>query len=454
MNREYCCFFCFDLDLVTHLSDRFNSIYRIYGIVDISGPIYVVRDPELVKKFTIKDFDYFEDHSTIVDEHSDKLWGNSLLLLKGKKWRQMRSTLSPAFTGVKMRLMYNLVSECVDEVVKHLKQHSEKFDVEAKDLFTRYTNDVIASCAFGLKINSLVDKNNEFYVDARKASNFNNPIQVAKMLTHLTLPKIARVLKLRIVNPTKFKHIILSTMEIRKKNNIFRPDMVNIMMQIRDGSLKHQIEEKDVQEDFAAVDESDVGKGTVNRTWNDDEIVAQCFIFLVAGFETTSNILALMAYELVVNPDVQQKLYAEIAETNKNRAGKPVDYDVFRKMKYFDQVVSEVLRKYPPLVQPDRVCVKNYQFDNGNNLRFTIEKGSRLFMTTYGIHHDAKFFAEPEKFDPERFNDDNKHNIVTGTYFPFGSGPRNCIGKKWIRKSIDGIFKIHVPLSICIQMLI
>ncbi|XP_031619720.1 probable cytochrome P450 9f2 [Contarinia nasturtii] len=423
----------------------------IYGIVGISGPAYVVRDPELVKQFTIKDFDYFEDHSTLVDEHSDKLWGNSLIMLKGKKWRQMRATLSPAFTGTKMRKMYKLVSECVEEVVKHSKQRNEKLDVEAKDLFTRYTNDVIASCAFGLKINSLIEPNNEFYLNAKKVSSFNNPIAVAKMLLHLMLPNIARALKIRIVNPTIFKSIILDTMEFRQKNNIFRPDMINIMMQVRDGSLKHDTEDaKESPENFSVVQESDVGKATVNIAWNDDELVAQCFIFLVAGFETTSNILSLMAYELVINQDVQQELYEEIAEMDKNLNGKPVDYDVLQKLKYFDQVVSEVLRKYPPLAQPDRLCVKDYAFDDGNNLKFTIKKGSRLFMTTYGIHHDPKYYPNPDKFDPERFNDENKGSIKSGTYLPFGIGPRNCIGSRFALMEIKAIF-YHLLLNYSLE---
>ena len=92
--------------------------------------------------------------------------------------------------------------------------------------------------------------------------------------------------------------------------------------------------------------------------------------------------------------------------------------------------MSEVLRKYPQLVQPDRVCVKDYVFDDGNNLKFTIEKGSRLFMTAYGIHHDSKYYPDPEKFDPDRFSDENKGKIQPATYIPFGIGPRNCIGKK------------------------
>lgn len=55
---------------------------------------------------------------------------------------------------------------------------------------------------------------------------------------------------------------------------------------------------------------------------------------------------------------------------------------------------------------------------------------AQWLFPVYGFHHDSKYFPNPEKFDPERFSDENKHNIIPGTYLPFGIGPRNCIGKK------------------------
>lgn len=69
-----------------------------------------VRDPELIKQLTIKDFDHFPDHFSIFDEEMDPLMANSLVMMKGQKWRDMRATLSPAFTGSKMRQMFVLVN--------------------------------------------------------------------------------------------------------------------------------------------------------------------------------------------------------------------------------------------------------------------------------------------------------------------------------------------------------
>lgn len=111
---------------------------------------------------------------------------------------------------------------------------------------------------------------------------------------------------------------------------------------------------------------------------------------------------------------------------------KKITYDDVQKMKYLDQVVCEVLRKWPAAFQLDRHCVKDYDFDDGDKLKFKIEKNSNIIFPIYAVQHDPKYFPEPEKFDPERFNDENKHKIVSGTYAPFGLGPRNCIGKCFI----------------------
>lgn len=399
----------------------------------------MVRDPEIIKKISIKDFDHFEDHQLFSD--ASGLWSNSLLFMRGQKWRQMRATLSPAFTGHKMRQMYELISECAEDFVCHLKGQKDKVDgklnVEIKDLFTRYSNDVIASCAFGLKINSFAEPNNEFYVDGKKITNFTSPTVMLQTLIVFFLPKLAKVLKLGISKALKFKKMVLQTMEFRKKNNIFRPDMINIMLQVRDGSLKYQEDDKskELNEGFASVEESDVGKVSVNLNWNDDEIVAQSFLFFIAGFETVATMLTFATYELVVNSDIQQRLYKEIVEMNAELDGKRINYDALQKMKYLDQVVCEAMRKWPPLVVVDRVCTKDYVLDDGENLKFDVEKGSVFFIPIFGIHHDPNYYPDPEKFDPERFSDDNKENIAPGTFIAFGVGPRNCIGNNIVTRT-------------------
>lgn len=154
------------------------------------------------------------------------------------------------------------------------------------------------------------------------------------------------------------------------------------------------------------------------------------FLFFLAGFDTSSTLLSFLSHELTVNPDIQQKLYEEIKETNDSLNGQRLTYDTLQKMKYLDACISETLRHWPPAAMTDRLCVKDYDYDDGQ-VKFKIEKGTYFFIPIYGFHHDEKYWTNPQVFDPERFSDENKQNINTGAYMPFGVGPRNCIGSRF-----------------------
>lgn len=224
-----------------------------------------------------------------------------------------------------------------------------------------------------------------------------------------------------------FRSLVLDTMETRDKQGIHRPDMINLLMQVRKGKYAQNNEERTDDDGFATVDESQTGKRLVQREWTDDELIAQCFIFFLAGFESTSNTMAAMAYEIPINPSIQDCLYQEIKEAKSKLNGQPIDYDSLQKMKYLDQVVSETLRKWPVLPMTDRYCVKDYVYDDGET-KVNIEKGAGVNVPIYAFHHDPKYFPNPHSFDPDRFSDENKNSIVSGTYMPFGIGPRSCIG--------------------------
>lgn len=117
----------------------------------------------------------------------------------------MRATLSPAFTGSKMRQMFELITECSEGIVKHFMkraENGEKIDVEMKDLFSRYTNDVIATCAFGIKINSFDDPKNSFYTNGKELMDFGSAKSGMRFFIGFVFPKIARFFDLRYINKT------------------------------------------------------------------------------------------------------------------------------------------------------------------------------------------------------------------------------------------------------------
>jgi cytochrome P450 family 9 len=82
---------------------------------------------------------------------------------------------------------------------------------------------------------------------------------------------------------------------------------------------------------------------------------------------------------------------------------------------------------FPPVVTGDRLCVKPYTLEVDPPLE--LQPGDTIFIPIYGLHHDPDYFPDPERFDPERFSDENKQRINPVAYLPFGSGPRSCIGK-------------------------
>ena len=85
------------------------------------------------------------------------------------------------------------------------------------------------------------------------------------------------------------------------------------------------------------------------------------------------------------------------------------------------------MRLYPPNAVADRLCSKPYTLQADPPVQ--IKPGDALWIPICSIHRDPEYFPEPEKFDPERFSDENKHSIKPFTYLPFGSGPRICIGR-------------------------
>lgn len=397
----------------------------------------MVRDPDMVKKLCVKDFEYFVDRRIMFDADTDPMMGNSLLSMTGHKWRDMRATLSPSFTGSKIRQMFELIGDTANDMSDHFRQQcngSHTVDVEAKDIFSKYTTDVIATSAFGIKVNSFENGANEFYCFGKKIMTFNAWTMVRVTLCQIA-PKLMQWTGIQMFDrksTSYFRALVQEMIEVRSKRNIFRPDMINLMIQLKNGiggSDTTNEPTTEVTDGFAAGNEiDDGGKVVAKRKWNDTELMAQCFTFFLAGFETSSTVLSFLVYELAKNQEVQEKLYIEIRETNVKLDGKKLTYDIMQKMRYMDQVISEGLRMWPPGANTDRMCAKDYEYDDGTN-RFRIEKGMVLSIPIYALHHDPLYFPNPSQFDPDRFSDKNRDTFTTNAYLPFGIGPRNCIGK-------------------------
>ena len=176
----------------------------------------------------------------------------------------------------------------------------------------------------------------------------------------------------------------------------------------------------------------------IKRKLTEDEIIAQCIVFFIAGFETSGSVVSSCMFELAKNADIQEQLYKELTETLSGINEESQEYyeTVMHKLPYLQAVIQECLRKYPPLVRFDRINhVDGYKLGD-----LTLEPGVLIEVSPFALHHNPEYFPEPERFDPSRFMPENKHLIAPYTYVPFGAGPRNCVGMRFAMQEIKLLF--------------
>lgn len=202
----------------------------------------------------------------------------------------MRATLSPAFTGSKMRQMLSLVIETtrtsINSAKKQISSDSEQGILEMKEFFSKFTVDTIASCAFGLEVDTFKNPENDFKKIADKTIKPNAALMAFKFMFLYFVPSFMKKLNISLLDEhTKsfFRQTVNETMDYRKKNAILRPDMIQLLLETKTGKLQHDEPETQKKEGLSTVEESNVGRRKVTTSWTNDELVAQCLIFFLAG---------------------------------------------------------------------------------------------------------------------------------------------------------------------------
>lgn len=190
-----------------------------------------------------------------------------------------------------MRQMFEFVSSVGQQVAKTLTvqiKNGGENSFEFKDLARKFTVDTIATCAFGIEVNSFENPKNDFHRIAGKVANFSSFITTLKFAGYFAVPKLMRALKIKFFDEETtdfFQKAINETMRYRESEGVVRHDMINLLIQAKLGKLTHEKEPetKKSVEGFATVEESQVGRNAVTRKWDDDDLYAQCFIFFFAG---------------------------------------------------------------------------------------------------------------------------------------------------------------------------
>jgi len=297
--------------------------------------------------------------------------------------------------------MFGLLSSKATSFITHFEKKVGNNDIDVLDIFSRFTADGISTAALGFEADCVKNEDSDIYKMVKKILHEfgGGPKSIFKILIAFMLPKVYNLLGWQLVSKQTrdfFQHVVVDVMNERDSKNISRPDVIQLMLDIKRGQLqmKENEEMNDKELDgFAAHEELSLKSNVNNRKEivDDDEYwIAQGFIFFFAGFDTTSNLLQAITFHLSKNPDVQEKLYQEISEVAATLNGNPVTYETLLKMKYLDMVVSEGLRIQPPAPQIDRQCTKDYQLDLGNGKSLSVKKGDIIILPFYSLHHDAE----------------------------------------------------------------
>ncbi|KAI5747207.1 hypothetical protein M8J77_012306 [Diaphorina citri] len=398
----------FTQDLYKEFKSR-KQPYGGYYVLNI--PELIIVDPALLKNILISDFNTFPDRGFHNFELEKEPIVRHLFNLEGHYWKGLRQKLTPTFSSGKLKFMFETMKACSEDLTVYLERNlRETYSVDVKILCECYTLDVIGSCAFGLKVNCLQDPGSEFRKASLRLFRSSFGLTLKRALLRAA-PHLSKFLNIRQVSPelTKyFTDLVQQNIEHREKNNIERADFLNLLLE-----LKKKQEEQGLTEDKVAI--------TL------DCIVAQVFLFFIAGFHTSAYAMSRCLEELANNTNIQDKLRAEIREVTQNSGGE-VTYANIKEMPYLDKVVKETLRKHPSLPQLNRRSVRPYTMPETGH---TIKSRTRILVPVYAIHYDPEYYPNPEIFDPERFSPEQVAARTPFTYLPFGDGPRNCIGSRF-----------------------
>ncbi|KAK4308866.1 hypothetical protein Pmani_019459 [Petrolisthes manimaculis] len=384
---------------------------RLCGFYEQFKPVLMIGDPDIVKAVLIKDFDHFINRrETKMMSKRDKIFNGILTVLTGDEWKGVRSLLSPIFTSGKMKGMFRLVEHKAEElnayILREMKANSK---IKIRKAFGLYSLEVISSCAFGMETNTLADDGNSIFNQKVQAMSKISTGRLLKFLFFMMCPKLCQALQINLTVPETefFKEVVEEAMRSRENQQHKRGDFLDLMMEARK-------------------DHNNPNANTNKYTITDQVVVSNSILFILAGFDTTANTLCFVAHMLAQNPEEQQRLRQELRDIIKDHG--ELTYQSLLEAKFLDAVMNETLRLHPTAIFTERQCTKDYTIPGTN---VTVRAKDMIMIPTWSIQRDEKYWPQPTKFRPDRFLPENKDQIRSGTFLPFGLGPRNCIGMRF-----------------------
>ncbi|CAF0733080.1 unnamed protein product [Rotaria sordida] len=423
-----------------------NQFGHIYGYFEGHTPILVVSNPDILHEIFIKYFSKFHSRRQFPLEDRRTTKGVHLFSATGDQWRRQRAIINPTFSTLKMKRMFPIIDDCITtfliKLEECMKTSSEGFDIYK--LYKRLTMDLIWRCCFGIKTDMQNDPNNPYLKRSQEVFARENCAYLATLLGIL-IPELQPIwltshcwinyirARLRRLLPMGEKLIeddpnewlkdnvgyFIKKAQIHQNNNnnnnnndyntniTKSADLIHIML---DATEKSSIDNK--QHDHT------------ERILSLNELKQNIYLFMVAGYETTSTALAYVTHILATHLDEQKKLQNYIDSFL--NVDSILDYDIINKMEYLDWFIRETLRMYPitPIII-NRECSEQIDLPGLGR----ILPGTKITLDMYSLHYNNDLWGpvDTKKFYPERFAT-KRHPMA---WVAFGVGPRNCVGMRF-----------------------
>lgn len=372
-----------------------RSFAAKYGdIISLSFPmnrVVVIANPEYAKYVLLENNKNYR--KSLAYDVLKAVLGNGLLTSEGDFWKKQRRLIQPAFHKRKLEELAGMMVKEAQRTADKFQQYADTGNaVDLAPEMTELTLEVISKAIFSDGVEDKADMVgkqisllNQYAID-----KVNNPFRLPTVIPTPFNVKERRSMKL-------LNDVIEDIISARRKEES-KDDLLSMLIDMRD---------------------EDTGEAMDNKQLRDEVMT-----IFIAGNETSSNALAWMLYLLSQNPEAEAKMIAEI--DSKLDSGIELNYHNVLGFEYVRMVIDESMRLYPPAWSVGR---RNYEEDEIGGYR--IMKNTNVLIPIMYFHTSEKYWDEPKKFRPERFAPEVRNQIDRFVYFPFGGGPRFCIGNNF-----------------------
>lgn len=370
-----------------------RSAAQTYGdVVQLhmgSMPVVLISHPDQIEEVLVsKKHNFIKEPIEKLQHTFDAaLFGNGLLTSDGDFWLRQRRLAQPAFHRHRIASYSTMMIEHTERMLARWR------DGETRDVhedMMRLTLEIVAQTLFSADVTGdAADVGTALDVVMRvSAETLGSPMQIP---TYIPTPRNRRFM----AAIRQLESVITKIIRQRRASDEDTGDLLSMLLHTQD-------------EDGSRMTDQQLR----------DELVTM----FVAGHETTALALSWTWYLLTQSPEVEAQLLEELQTVLQGRTPTMADLPQLR---YTDMVLKESMRIYPPAwLLSGRVAVADCTLGG-----YQIPAGTLLAISSWVTHHDARFFSEPDRFNPQRWNTEDEQQRPKFAYFPFGGGPRMCIGQ-------------------------